>query len=79
MRRAYITGIVALGLTLVALRTAPSYTRLVSSTQTFQHYLQDLKGTGKSLSPIERFVFSLILTNTPQSPASQSVETDRRS
>jgi hypothetical protein len=36
----------------------------VSSAQSFQHYFQDLKGAGASLSPVERFVFSLILTNT---------------
>jgi hypothetical protein len=36
----------------------------VSSAQSFQHYFQDLKGAGTSLSPVERFVFSLILANT---------------
>jgi hypothetical protein len=36
----------------------------VSSAQSFQHYFQDLKGAGASLSPVERFVFSLVLANT---------------
>ncbi len=53
-----------MGLMAMALRSAPAYGRLVSSAQSFQHYFQDLKGAGASLNPVERFVFSLILTNT---------------
>jgi hypothetical protein len=56
-----------------AVRNAPVYGRLVSSAQSFQHYFQDLKGAGASLSPVERFVFSLVLANTkaprPDQPA----------
>jgi hypothetical protein len=48
----------------MAVRDAPTYGRLVSSAQSFQHYFQDLKGAGASLNPVERFVFSLILANT---------------
>jgi hypothetical protein len=63
-RKAYIIGILTLGLVATAFRNAPAYGQLVSSAQSFQHYFQDLKGAGSSLSPVERFVFSLILTNT---------------
>ena len=48
----------------MAVRDAPTYGRLVSSAQSFQHYFQDLKGAGASLNAVERFVFSLILANT---------------
>ena len=63
-RKAYIIGILTVGLMATAFRSAPAYSRLVSSAQNFQHYFQDLKGAGASLSPVERFVFSLILANT---------------
>ena len=63
-RKAYIIGILTVGLMATALRNAPVYGRLVSSAQSFQHYFQDLKGAGASLNPVERFVFSLVLANT---------------
>ena len=63
-RKAYIIGILTVGLMATAFRGAPAYGRLVSSAQSFQRYFQDLKGAGASLSPVERFVFSLVLANT---------------
>jgi hypothetical protein len=63
-RKAYIIGILTVGLMATAFRNAPAYGRLVSSAQSFQHYFQDLKGADASLSPVERFVFSLVLANT---------------
>jgi hypothetical protein len=63
-RKPYIIGILTVGLMATAFRNAPAYGRLVSSAQSFQHYFQDLKGAGASLSPVERFVFSLVLANT---------------
>ena len=63
-RKAYIIGILAVGLMATAARNAPAYGRLVSSAQSFQHYFQNLKGADASLNPVERFVFSLILANT---------------
>ena len=63
-RKAYIIAILTVGLMATAFRNAPAYGRLVSSAQSFQHYFQDLKGAGASLSPVERFVFSLVLANT---------------
>jgi hypothetical protein len=63
-RKAYIIGILTVGLMATAVRNAPAYGRLVSSAQSFQHYFQNLKGADTSLNPVERFVFSLILANT---------------
>jgi hypothetical protein len=79
-RKAYIIGILALALTATAVRTGPAYGRLVSSAQSFQHYFRDLKGAGTSLSPVERFVFSLVLTNTrtPPQPQQPGAARERR-
>jgi hypothetical protein len=57
-----------MGLTVTAVHTTPVYCRIVSSTRNFQQYFRDLKQAGSSLSPIERFVFSLVLAHskTPQ-------------
>ena len=65
-RKAAIIGIAAIGLMLTAAQSQPAYTvcRLVSSAQTFQRHFQDLKSAGDSLNPIERFFFSLVLSNT---------------
>ena len=63
-RKAYIIGILTVGLTAAVLRTAPAYGRIVSSARNFQYYFQDLKRAGGSLNPVERFVFSLVLANT---------------
>ena len=62
-RKAYIIGVVALGLTAMAARTTPLYGKFATSARTFQRYVNRLNTTGDSLSPIERFVFSLILAN----------------
>jgi hypothetical protein len=66
MRRAYLVGIVVLGLAAVTVRSSPAYGKLVSSAARVQSYVESLSGTGSagnSLSPIERFVFSLVLAN----------------
>jgi hypothetical protein len=44
-------------------RTTPLFGALAKSTRTFERYVNRLKNTGDSLSPIERVVFSLILAN----------------
>ncbi|SPE34745.1 conserved exported hypothetical protein [Candidatus Sulfopaludibacter sp. SbA6] len=62
-------GIVALGLTASAAHTSPVLARFVSSAQSFQQHFRELKSSGSSLSPIERFVFSLILANTEAAQA----------
>jgi hypothetical protein len=61
MRRNFIIGLVALGLTATAVH-APGYDRIRVSVRNFQRYCQDLKAAS-SLSPIERLVFSLVWAN----------------
>jgi hypothetical protein len=61
-----------MGLTITALHTPPAYRRIVSSAQNFQQYFRDLKQAGSSLSPIERFVFSLVLANSKTPQAGQA-------
>jgi hypothetical protein len=63
IRRAYLIGVVALGLTVTTVATTPVYCHVASSARNFQRYFRDLNQTGNSLSPIERFVFSLVLSN----------------
>ena len=72
IRRAYIIGVVALGLTAAAVTTKPVYCRVASSAQNFQRYFRDLNQAGNSLSPNERFVFSLMLANTKPAEADRS-------
>ena len=72
IRRAYIIGVVALGLTVTAVTSTPVYCRVASSAQSFQRYFRDLNQAGNSLSPIERFVFSLVLANTKPVKANHS-------
>jgi hypothetical protein len=72
-RKAYIIGILALGLTATTVSTSPAFDRFVSSAQCFRHYFRDLKKRGASLSTVERFVFSFVLANThAQAPRAQN-------
>ena len=64
MRRTYLVGIVALGLMATTVRSTPAYHQLVSSAASFERYLNGLNRADNSLSPIERLVFSLILSNS---------------
>jgi hypothetical protein len=70
IRKAHIIAILVLGLTAGTVHTSPVLYRFVSSAQSFQHYYRDLKDAGTSMSPIERFVFSLVLAN-PKTPQAQ--------
>jgi hypothetical protein len=62
IRRAYITGILGLALVAGAFRATPAYSRVVSSAHAVERYVMELRSPATSLSPIERFVFSLGLT-----------------
>ena len=65
IRKALLLGLVGLAPLVVATRPG-TYHRIAVSTQNFQRYFQDLKGGDRSLSPVERFVFSVILaSNNP--------------
>ncbi len=59
MRR--ISGIAILALALTATAHHPVYGRLAAHAREFRHQFQDLKA-GNSLGPIERLVFSFVLS-----------------
>ena len=63
MRRAYIIGTMALGLALTASWMPPAYCRIAMSAHNFRQYFRDLKQADETLSPLQRFVFSLVLSN----------------
>ena len=62
-RKAFTIGSLALGLTLLAV-APPYYSRIATSSQSFQEYFRDFDQAGDSVNPVERFVFSLVLANT---------------
>jgi len=67
MRQAFIIGALALGLMAAAL-PRPVSGHLVCSARSFQQYFRDLNGSGNSLSPLERLVFSLVMAAKPGAP-----------
>ena len=71
IRKAAIIGIAALALMLTAQQARPLCTvcRIVTSAQSFQRHFEDLKSAGDSLNPLERFLFSLVLSNTRDAAA----------
>jgi hypothetical protein len=71
-RRASIFGTLAVA-TILALNPG-SVCRVVSSARNVERCFQDLRSAGTSLSPIERFMFSLVLANTKTHPPDASVE-----
>ena len=52
-------------------QTSPAYCRIANSARNFQHYYNDLKQGDNSLNPFERFVFSLVLSNSKSSKQTQ--------
>jgi len=79
IRKALIIGTVALGLAFSAAHNSAAIGRFVSSAQSFRHYFSEMKAASHSLSPIERFVFSLILANSSEAPTvSQCAALERR-
>jgi hypothetical protein len=63
--------VLAIGLVAGALAAGsftPWYTHLMASSRNFEQSFRDLESSGRSLNPVERFVFSLVLANT-QTPA----------
>jgi hypothetical protein len=68
IRKAHIIGILALGLAATMARTSPVVGRVVSSALSLPHYIRDSRMPGESLGPIERFVFSLVLTSETKAP-----------
>ena len=62
-RKAAIIGTMAILLTAVSAGHSPVYGRAVSTVRNFQRNFGDLK-KANSMSPLERFVFSLLLSNS---------------
>jgi hypothetical protein len=62
-RRATIIGTLAILLTATTAANSPLYSRVVSSVSNFQRNFGDLK-KADTMSPVERFVFSLVLTGS---------------
>jgi hypothetical protein len=62
-RKATIIGTLAILLTVAAAGNSRVYGRVVSSVHSFQRNFGELK-RAESMSPIERFVFSLVLSNS---------------
>jgi hypothetical protein len=63
-RGAYIIGVLAVVLTVNVAQTSPAYCRIANSARNFQRYYNDLKQGDNSLNPLERFVFSLVLSSS---------------
>jgi hypothetical protein len=68
IRKISMIGILALGLVLAGMQPGMRH-RIAASTRNFQQSFRDLKATGNSLNPIERFVFSVVLASTTPSPS----------
>ncbi len=66
-RKTQIIGILAAGLMAIAAGSTPGIDRVFSSAQSLHRNLQTSKPPSDSLSPVERFVFKLML-RTPKSP-----------
>jgi len=63
IRRAKIAAVVVVGLLVPAAIHSPAYGRLVSSARCFQRNFRELRTTGSTLGPLERFLVSVALTN----------------
>ena len=67
-RRAYIIGTLAVLLTLHTFQSTGALGKVVNSAQNFQRYYRDLQQGQNNLNPIERIVFSLVLSNAKSDP-----------
>ncbi len=75
-RKATIIGILAVLLTAATAGESPVYGRVVSSVRSFQRNFGDLK-KADSMNPIERFVFSLVLSHS-KTPGTAALSHTRR-
>jgi hypothetical protein len=62
-RKGFIIGTLAILLTAATAGNSPVYSKAVSSVHSFRQNFGDLK-KADSMNPIERFVFSLVLSNS---------------
>jgi hypothetical protein len=72
-RKAYIIATLAAVLTAHTLATSGVAGKFVDSARNFKHYYTDLEQGASTLSPIERIVFSLVLSNSKTQPATVQV------
>jgi hypothetical protein len=72
-----IIGIVAAALMLTA--TLGNSSKIVSSAHSFRQHFQAMETSGRSLGPLERFVYSLVLANSDVARGAKHVQhTDPR-
>jgi hypothetical protein len=75
MRRKQIVAAALIGLTLAVVRATPAYDSLAESARNFHQTYQSLGETERSLSTVDRFVYSLLLSGSKSAqnshPASQ--------
>ena len=76
-RKAYIIATLAAVLTANTLATSGVAGKIASSARNFQRYYADLEQGATTLSPIERLVFSLVLSNAKTKPAAVEQVTGR--
>jgi hypothetical protein len=65
IRKSILAGVLGMA-AMLAVAPTGARQRIVQSAGNFQQYFQDLKGARGSLSPVERFVFSVVLATTNQ-------------
>jgi hypothetical protein len=77
--RAYIIAIATLAVVLTAhtLATSGVAGKVVTSARNFQKYYADLEQGAGTLSPFERVVFSLVLSNSKTRPATAAPTSGR--
>jgi hypothetical protein len=57
-------GAMTMAMAFAAIQGSPAYGRVADSARNFRHYFSDLKSADDSLNPLQRFMFSLMLTNS---------------
>ncbi|MEO8597596.1 MAG: hypothetical protein ABI759_30030 [Candidatus Solibacter sp.] len=75
-RKTTILGIAVVLLAVAGAGTLPAYHRVVSSVRSFQQNFGDLR-QAESMNPVERFVFSLVLSHS-KAPAEAASEYSSR-
>jgi len=72
-------GILAMALLAATPRAGRSYCRIATSAVRFQDYFRNLEGSRTGLNPVERFVFSLMLTGAGAPPEGRGAAGGRTS
>jgi hypothetical protein len=70
IRKVFLMAVLALAV-LVAGTSTSAQRRVTTAAQSFHRYFQDLKGAGNSVSPVERFVFSIVLASADTHPVEE--------